>query len=216
MDHIQQPRPPFQCWFSTGYVCRVGALVMAKSLIILVSTLAQSSSLTLTRLLYCSHEVGILTSLALWRSSCTCTMRTKWPWKNVAGLPNVCFRGFRFAGLPNPSTNHATVAATTQGAAVRGVLKKKWKCSAVSYDHQNRLLLLLVGVLVAVCEFPQCFFTLSAFLCIVRVSCCIMFGFFGLWFQIQNQIQNLKFPNTALLRFGQELKNWDILVKRRG
>ena len=125
MDHIQQPRPPFQCWFSTGYVCRVGALVMAKSLIILVSTLAQSSSLTLTRLLYCSHEVGILTSLALWRSSCTCTMRTKWPWKNVAGLPNVCFRGFRFAGLPNPSTNHATVAATTQGAAVRGVLKKK-------------------------------------------------------------------------------------------
>ena len=77
-------------------------------------------------------------------------------------------------------------------------LKKKWKCSAVSYDHQNRLLLLLVGVLVAVCEFPQCFFTLSAFLCIVRVSCCIMFGFFCLWFQMQIQIHNLKFPNTAL------------------
>lgn len=32
-----------------------------------------------------------------------------------------CFRGFRFAGLPNPSTNHVTVVATTQGAAVRGV-----------------------------------------------------------------------------------------------
>ena len=33
----------------------------------------------------------------------------------------VCFRGFRFAGLPNPSTNHATVAVTTQGPAVHGV-----------------------------------------------------------------------------------------------
>jgi hypothetical protein len=42
----------------------------------------------------------------------------------------VCFRGFRFAGLPNPSTNHVTVAATTQGAAVRGVdfLKMKMQC----------------------------------------------------------------------------------------
>jgi hypothetical protein len=33
----------------------------------------------------------------------------------------VCFCGFRFAGLPNSSANHANVAATTQGAAIRGV-----------------------------------------------------------------------------------------------
>ena len=31
------------------------------------------------------------------------------------------FRGFRFAGLPNSSTNHANSAATTQGAAIRDV-----------------------------------------------------------------------------------------------
>ena len=90
------------------------------------------------------------------------------------------FRGFRSAGLQNSSTNHVNVAATMQGAAIRGVDFFKCKCCAMSYKRHKRVLLQPVSILAVVSELLRCFCIPSKFLCIIRPPRCIMFGFLNL------------------------------------
>ena len=98
---------------------------------------------------------------------------------NVASLGVCVFSWFSFRRFTKPQ--HQSCHCCSNHA--RGCGPCRWFLkneNAVRwfYDHQNRLLLQPVGILVAVCEFPRCFCTLSAFLCIVRVLCCIMFLIF--------------------------------------